>query len=401
MRVVIASRIFAPEPAAAAFRLEALARALVARGHEIEVLTSRLPRGSDLGRAGASAVEGAGSGGCSGGSLRVRRARVRRDGTGAVRGYLPYLSFDIPLFFRLLARPRADLYIVEPPPTTGLVVTIIGALRRRPVVYYAADILGDAAAGSGSPAAVVWVVRWMERTAWRRAARVLSVSPTVTARLTDLGAPPARIAEVGNGVDGEVFSALGEAVDAQRPYALYAGTASEVHGARVFVEAIALVPGLDLVFLGAGAEVERLRRLAAEVAPDRVTFLPTAPAAEAARWLRGAVVAVASVDPEGGYAFAFPTKMYAAVACGTPILYAGEGPGVDFARGVPRGEAVAYNPSSVGAALGRALEDPAPRGARDAQSAWAREHFSLAAVAARASHAAETAVAECAGVVGS
>lgn len=92
MRVTIASRIFAPEPAAASFRLAALAAALADAGHDVTVLTSRLPRGM---------VEAAPDA-----RLTIRRAPVLRDRTGAVRGYVPYLSFDIPLFFRLLVCPE-------------------------------------------------------------------------------------------------------------------------------------------------------------------------------------------------------------------------------------------------------------------------------------------------------
>lgn len=374
MRVVIASRVFTPEPAAAAFRLAALARELVARGHEVEVLTSRLPRGS-VDDSGTSAA------------VRVRRARVLRDRTGVVRGYLPYLSFDIPLFFRMLAARRADVYLVEPPPTTGLAVLVATALLRRPYVYYAADIVADAAASAGSPGPVVSVVRWMERVSWGRASTVLSVSTPVTSRLIELGVPANRIVEVGNGVDLEAFEGEGDIVELAGRYALYAGTASEVHGAGVFVEALAEVPGLTLVFLGAGSEVEQLRRRADEVAPGRVLFRPTEPASGAARWLRGATVALASVKPDGGYGFAFPTKMYAAAACGTPIIYAGEGPGVEFVRSAPLAEAVPFEPAAVADALRRALARPATRDERQQQARWAQHNVSLAAVAMRVADA--------------
>ena len=61
MRVVIASRIFAPEPAAAAFRLAALAEALSERGAEVTVLTTRAMAGRRPGP-----VCGCGAGRCCG-----------------------------------------------------------------------------------------------------------------------------------------------------------------------------------------------------------------------------------------------------------------------------------------------------------------------------------------------
>ena len=60
-----------------------------------------------------------------------------------MRGYVQYLSFDIPLFFRLLFA-RADLVVSEPPPTTGLVVAIsLAGCADDPFVYYAADVWTD------------------------------------------------------------------------------------------------------------------------------------------------------------------------------------------------------------------------------------------------------------------
>lgn len=378
MRVTIASRIFAPEPAAASFRLAALAAALADAGHDVTVLTSRLPR---RGTAAAGGEAGADA------RLTIRRAPVLRDRSGAVRGYVPYLSFDIPLFFRLLVARRSAAIVVEPPPTTGLAAAAAAWLRRTPIVYYAADVLADAAASAGSPAAVVRVVRWMERTVWRRAAAVLSVSSSVTARLGELGVPADRIVEVGNGIDTTVFAPDGATAEAEPGYALYAGTASEVHGAGVFVEAVAVVPEARLVFMGGGVEVDALRRRAEEVAPGRVEFRPTAPPAEVARWLRGAAVALASVKPDGGYQFAFPTKLYAAAAAGTPLLFSGEGPGADFARDAPLGNAAPHDPATVADALRALLSAPATVDERHAQAEWARARVDLAAVARRAADA--------------
>lgn len=135
-RIVIATRIFTPEPAAAALRLEGLARALVSEGHEVEVLTTAFqncPRVTRDGR------------------LTIRRAPALRDESGVVRGYVQYLSFDIPLLLRLLASRRPDVIVNEPPPTTGVIVRLAAALRRVPYVYYAGDVLSDAAATGGLP----------------------------------------------------------------------------------------------------------------------------------------------------------------------------------------------------------------------------------------------------------
>jgi glycosyltransferase involved in cell wall biosynthesis len=371
MRVTIVSRIFSPEPAAASFRLVALANALAAAGHDVLVLTTRTPI------PGTAEVRS---------DVRVRRAPVLRDKAGYVRGYVQYVSFDVPAFFRLLFSRRADVVVVEPPPTTGLASRIACALRRTPYVYYAADIWSDAAASTGAPSFVLHVVRRMELLALRGAARILSVSDGVSNRLRQLGVERG-VHLIGNGIDVATFSPDGPVQPSERPYFLYAGTASEWHGAGIFVSAFEQVllghPDARLVFLGQGAELDEMRDATAAYA-DAVQFEPRQSPDATARWLRGAVASLASVKPGQGYDFSFPTKMYASVACGTPVIYAGIGPGRLFAASNDVGEGVDYEEDAVVAAMTNALTSPADPDRRGRIASWASANVALSSVAARA-----------------
>src|SRR5690625_1773643 len=277
LHVVLATRIFTPEPAAASLRLSALVDALVEAGHRVTVLTTTTPHGTEH-------PPGA----------RVRRWPVLRDRDGYVRGYVQYLSFDIPLALRLLLTRRPDVVVVEPPPTTGLVAAACSWLRRTPMVYYAADIWSDAVVTAGMPRAVSTVLRGLERRVLRAASRVLATSCGVGDRVRTLGADAVN---VGNGVDTTVFRPDGATIERDRPYLVYTGTASEVHGADVFTRAFEQVidrrPGAALVFIGQGSDVATMRRQADELAPGAVTFLPRMPPDEVARWIRGARAALA------------------------------------------------------------------------------------------------------------
>ncbi|KIP51375.1 glycosyltransferase [Leucobacter komagatae] len=370
MRVAIATRIFDPEPSAASFRLSALARSFFARGDEVRVLTVRPPRGATAAPA----------------PYRVTRFPVIRDRTGYVRGYVQYMSFDIPLFFRVLCGMRQDAIVVEPPPTTALSVTVAARLRRTAVFPYAADVWSDASESTGAPRPVVAAVRWMERYSWSRAAGVLAVNDGVAARIMEI-APQAKVTVVGNGIDTDLFMPEGEtAAEAPNtPYAIYTGTASEWQGAEVFVRAVAQLrdngSALRLVFLGQGTSFPELQRLA-EALDAPVDFHPPVPPAEAAAWLRGAAVSVASIRPGAGYDFAYPTKVFAAWACGTPVVYAGPGPaGVVLAGNPALGEGVDFSPAAVAGALERAVSDPGLD--RKVIAEWAHENVSLGGVAAR------------------
>jgi glycosyltransferase involved in cell wall biosynthesis len=188
--VRIVSRLFAPEVGAAAFRLRVLAEAFADLGHRVEVVTTKpsgTPRIDD-------------------GELHVSRWPVLRDANGNVRGYLHYLSFDVPAAVRLLSRRRPALLVCEPPPTTGLVVRVVSALQRVPYAYNAADVWSDAAASTGAPRLLVAGLRRMESWVLRGAAVVLAVSTGVADQLGRLGVDPARVVVVGNGVDTQVFT---------------------------------------------------------------------------------------------------------------------------------------------------------------------------------------------------
>jgi len=384
--VLLATRIYEPEAAAASFRLRALVRGLSERGAAVEVLTARPPRG----------LLPADDGG------RVRRWPVLRDRAGYVRGYLPYLSFDLPLALRLLAARRPDVVVVEPPPTTGAVVRSVTMLRSAlgrhlPYVYYAADVWSDAAASTGAPAAVVGVLRALERYALRGARDVIAVSEGVAERVREL-AEGHSVTVVPNGVDTDTFSLEdpGNLVEdsslvpdpTDGPFLLYAGTASEWQGAEIFARAMRQVvlhePTARLVFLGQGSSWPALAQAASELRPGAIEVRPLVPARVAARWHRAAAAALVSVRPGLGYDFAYPTKVLAALACGTPVVYAGPGPAARDLLEHGLGDAVAYDVDAVARAMLRALRAEPDDAARRRRAGWVLANRSLAATGAAA-----------------
>ncbi|WP_258074257.1 glycosyltransferase, partial [Arthrobacter sp. Y81] len=106
---------------------------------------------------------------------------------------------------------------------------------------------------------------------------------------------------------------------------------SEWQGAAIFIEALQAVreefPTTEIRFFGQGTDEDHLKELAASLVPGAVHFGGVVSPAEAATWIRGAVGALVSIKPDQGYDFAKPTKIYAAAACGTPVVFAGQGDG--------------------------------------------------------------------------
>lgn len=373
-RVIVASRLYAPEASAAAFRIAAFARAAAADA-EVLVLTTVAPSAAGT----AAGFEG----------VSVSRAPVLRDRSGAIRGYLQYASFDGPLLLRLMAR-RADIVVAEAPPTTGLVALLGARIRRAHFVYYPGDVWTDGVIAMGAPGVVVRLIRWMESLVVRRADCVLAVSREVADRLRLLGAQETRVSVVGNGIDTDIFHPAVESRKTDRPYFVYTGTMSEWQRPEIFVEALAVLAheqDVEIRFFGQGASEGAIQDASAALAPGRVHFGGVIPAEETAQWIRGAVGALVSIVPDVGYDFARPTKTYAAAAVGTPVLYAGATTGARVVVDGRLGEVALFTPDSIAAAMSRLLADwrsGETERKRALRAAWARENVSLSAVGDRA-----------------
>ena len=372
MKVIIASRIFSPEPAAASFMLEAVVRAFVAEGDDVEVVTSSLPFGQK-----EIYPEG----------YSISRAPVLRDKSGYLRGYLPYMSFDFPLFFRLLFRQRPDLYLIEPPPTSGAVMRLIAWLKRKPYFYDAADIWSDAAALATSNRFVLSMLRKIELFTLRGAREIFTISTGVEQRLTELGVEN-EVKVVGFGVDTTCFH-YDPDVSASNKYFVYAGTYSEPHGASVFVQAFSEFsrsnPSFKLIFVGNGSERKILEQLASNLALETIEFRDPVPPEELNNILNGAVASLASLKPGTGYEYAFTTKIYASLAAGCPVIFSGAGPTHHFVRNIDAslssGVSVEFDSRQVLEAMTLVAQSPLSPKGRKSLSHWSREHFSIDVIA--------------------
>jgi glycosyltransferase involved in cell wall biosynthesis len=373
MRVTIVSRIYRPEPAAASIYLGAVADELLAQGHVVDVITSTPPPGL------TDEVSG---------GERVSTFPVLRDANGYVRGYVPYMSFDLPLAFRLMFTRRPDVVLMEPPPTTGVIVRAVCALRRIPYVYDAADVWSDAAQLEPVAPFVITVLRGLEKFALRGAAHVVTISQGVIDRVRALGVTRP-ITLTGFGADTRDFSV----VDAPAaPLFVYAGSYSPSHGAEILVDAFARFlpshPDYVLRFIGNGSERPLVQdRAAALGVSDRIEYLDPVPPAELLPHLGAATATLATIKPSTVYDYSYASKAFSSLAAGCPVLFAGPGPTgdlIDVANThVRAGITCAYEVDAIAAAMTEFADNRSTPAQRAALGAWTAEEHSMAAVARR------------------
>lgn len=372
MRVTIVSRIYRPEPSAASIYLGAVADELLAQGHEVDVLTARPPAGLSAEPRGE----------------RVRTFPVMRDANGYVRGFIPYLSFDVPLAFRLLFARRSNVVFVEPPPTTGLVVRVVCAIRRIPYVYDAADIWSDAAQLEDVSPVVIRVLRWVEKRAWHGAAQIVTVSQGVVDRMRELGVTRP-ISVTGFGADTNQFSYVEPAV--QKLF-VYAGSYSPAHGADILIDAFASFlrehPGYVLRFIGNGSEQPRVQARADALGiADSIEYLDPVSPASLLPHMGAAVATLATIKPGTVYEYSYASKAFSSLSAGCPVLFAGPGPTIDLIGDANThthgGIACTYDADVIAAALAELADRRPVPDERRTLSTWTATTHSMAAVARR------------------
>jgi glycosyltransferase involved in cell wall biosynthesis len=208
----------------------------------------------------------------------------------------------------------------------------------------------------------------LEMFIYRHAARVNAVTETIRARLVERKCvPPQKVLWLPNGVNLERFRLL--APDQQWRESLglngqtvfvYAGGHQPSHGLDVLLDAAALLDGSFAVLLvGDGTEKVRLVRAARARGLTNVRFVDAQPIDQVPRLLSLARAALVTVRGEEALDSTRPAKLFAAMACGKPIVYCGRGEGAAMVRDakcglvVPPGDA-----SALAAALRRLAADP-------------------------------------------
>lgn len=373
-RVAVVSRIYRPEPAAASLFLGAVVDSLLLRGAAVDVYTATAPRGLRL-----DAADGE----------TVKATPVLRDKSGYVRGYAGYMSFDIPLFFRLLFARRPDIVLVEPPPTTGAIVRVVCALRRIPYVYDAADIWSDAAQLEPVPGIVIRALRLVEQFALRGASHVVTVSNGVVERVRALGSKRP-VTVTGFGADASQFSY--SKAEPEKLF-LYAGSYAPAHGADILVDGFAKFsqthPGYTLRFIGNGVDrpvVEaRARDLGVE---SQIEYLNPVPPSQLLPHMGAAVASLATVKPGTVYEYSYASKAYSSLMAGCPVIFAGPGPTIDLIEGgttdgVCSGRACDYDADAIATSMMELAESRATNQEREELAAWTSQNHSLRVVADR------------------
>ena len=364
MRILFLSEFFEPEPMMKGLQF---ARAFVARGHEVQVLTGfpnypggRLYPGYRMRPYQSEVMDG----------IVVHRVPLfPSHDRSAVRRMLTYFSFA---FTASLIGPlktfKPDVvYVYHSPATLGLPAAVLKAFTGARVVSDILDLWPETVMTSGmwTPRLLRAPLEWLCQAAYRTADAIVVPAPGLKRLLVERGFDAERISVIYNWAHG---TASHDAVDREAVrqrlgwtgefVALFAGTMGVMQGLDTLLDAAALLksraPQVRLALIGGGVEAPRLAARAHAEGLTNVRFYERVPPDEVAQYLVAADALVVHLKRAPLFEVMIPAKTQGSMAAGRPLIMAVAGDAADLVARAECGvTAEPSNAASVAAAIER------------------------------------------------
>jgi colanic acid biosynthesis glycosyl transferase WcaI len=324
MKILLLNMYYPPDTSATAKMAATVAEALAAR-HEVTILCGRPSYDPSERRPWRLWKAESGK---TGRIVRVGSTTYARFAMKTrVINYLTYTALAIPRSLFL----KCDVVLaMTDPPFEGIVGAIVAALKRKPYVYNIRDLYPDMAiAGEIMPQGVLSQV-WerLDRWALHRATRIVVLGEDMRARIVAKDVQPERMKIVRDGTEIASLKPTATELDhdvvrsirgEDRFVLLHAGNLGFYGAWQTLIRAVQSLAdeGVGLVFVGGGAQSERIQAMANGA--KNVRFLPFFPASKIASVLAAPDAHVITVR-RGLEGVVVPSKMYGILAAGKPIV---------------------------------------------------------------------------------
>jgi colanic acid biosynthesis glycosyl transferase WcaI len=320
MRIVFVNRYFHPDHSATSQMVSDLAFHLRERGWEVAAISSRQrydePAASLPSRSREQGVD-------------VRRVWSSRFGRANLLGRaVDYATFYVSAFLAMLREGGSGTVLVAltDPPLISVVAALAAKLRGTTLVNWTQDLFPEVARALG-----VRAPRTLERVRdWslRRARTNVALGELMADRIRGRGARAIVqhnwATEALRPVTQETNALRGEWALGDRFVAGYSGNLGRAHEFEAIAGAVRAVPDVTFLFIGGGAQLERVKRETAGAA--NITFRPYQARERLSESLSAADVHLVSLQPalEG---LIVPSKFYGILAVARPVIFIGAADG--------------------------------------------------------------------------
>ena len=332
MHILFLSNYFPPEVNAPATRLHEHARQWVADGHTVDVLTSvpNFPEGEVYEGYENRLTEEERDG------IRVTRVPMYiSPNEGVIQRVLSYLSFMLSACWYAGRLPTPDVLVATSPQFFAALAGYVVAWRKDvPFVLEIRDLWPESivAVGAMSRNVIIRFLEWVERVLYRKAEHIVVVTDSFEEAIAEKDIARNKISVIKNGIETAWWD---EPLDEERlaefqhEHALegkfvasYIGTIGMAHRADILLEAARRCDDPDIVFMivGTGAKKDELAARQAELELDNFRLVDKVPKEQVPYLLALTDTSVVHLRDDPLFETVIPSKIFEAMATGTPIV---------------------------------------------------------------------------------
>lgn len=331
MKILFFTDNFPPETNAIASRVFERARYWVKWGHQVTVITSapnfpegKLYPGYKNYWHQVEWKEG----------IRIVRVKtfISRN-EGIILRTIDFISYIIPALCAGLLQKRPDVVAATSPQFfVAVTAWLVAALRRLPFVLEIADLwpASIVAVGAMKQSISLRVMEKIELFLYRRANGIVALTQAFKEDMIRRGIPSQKIVIIINGVDLTQFipqpkdAALAAKWGLKDRFVVgYIGTQGSAHGLGNVLEVASLTKydqEINFLFVGTGAEHDKLVSMAVQMQLDNAIFIPPQPRDRMPAFWSLCNVALVHLRNNPVFATVIPSKMFEAMAMGLPLL---------------------------------------------------------------------------------
>lgn len=272
------------------------------------------------------------------GHVQIYRFRMFGEGRNPLLRAFRYLLTNVVQYSKGCRAKDVDvIYASSTPPTQGILCGLVKKRLSRkykkavPMVYNLQDVFPDSLVTTGmtKEGSLLWKIgRKVENATYRYADKIIVITDAMKRNIMEKGVPEEKIAVIPNWIDVEAVKPVKKednrlfeeyCIDRNTFTVVYAGNFGAAQGAHVVLEAAKLLPQVQFVIFGGGAEFEDTKRLA-EKLPNVIAngLLPQERVPEV--YSLGDVCLITCKKGVGNSGM--PSKTWSIMACNTPIIAA-------------------------------------------------------------------------------
>lgn len=269
-------------------------------------------------------------------------------GSSALKRMLNYGTFFLSsMVFGVLSRQKVDvIYAYHPPLTTALSASLISFFKRKPFIVDIQDLWPDTLASTGmlTNKKILNILNYLCNFVYRRAAKIVVLSPGFKAKLISRGVPEEKIEVIYNWCDEENLKSDKKSnviLPSNKFNVVFAGNLGFAQGLPSIIAAAQILKdkevNANIVIVGSGLAKADAEKFVTDNNIDNVIFVPRVPITEIGDILQQADALLVHLIKDDLFSITIPSRTQAYLASGKPILMAVDGDAADLVKNARAG----------------------------------------------------------------